>query len=171
MRKSACFTADCNSQYWILRGRELVKKTIKGWKFVVRRLAFQIQRNIRFTRGKKRRLSTFYPYISGFHGPINLQRIVGENSYSKFYICLFTCSATRAIHLQFVKLLDLQSFISAFRRSTGRRGMPSSIWRDNATTYVKKLWKSSNLFEFLAKNSVKWKFIVDRCPWQGRNWA
>ena len=38
----------------------------------------------------------------------------------KYYICLFTCAATRAIHLELAKDLSAETFLLRFR----------SLWRD-----------------------------------------
>ena len=50
----------------------------------------------------------------------------------KVYICLFTCSVTRAIHLEMVESLNTSAFIHCLRRFTGRRGVLSLIVSDNA---------------------------------------
>ena len=50
----------------------------------------------------------------------------------KYYICLFTCASTRAVHLELVESLDVDSFIRAFRKFSARRGLPATILSDNA---------------------------------------
>ena len=42
----------------------------------------------------------------------------------KRYWCLFTCAATRAVHLEMSWSLDTDSFLAAFTRMTNRRGVP-----------------------------------------------
>jgi len=53
----------------------------------------------------------------------------------KQYLCLFTCLASRAVHLEMAYGLDIDSFLSAFYRMTNRRGMPEEI-SDNGTNFV-----------------------------------
>ena len=95
---------------------------------------------------------------------------------SKYYICLFTCASTRAVHLELVESLDVDSFIRAFRRFSSRRGLPATILSDNAKTFkamakeVRCLLRSPKLHERLSYQGVKWKFIVERSPWQGGFW-
>ena len=78
----------------------------------------------------------------------------------KTYICLFTCGSTRAIHLELVESLSVESFIRAFRRFCGRRGLPATIITDNAKTFksaaleVKKLLRAPRLSEHF-----KWKGV------------
>jgi len=94
----------------------------------------------------------------------------------KVYVCLFTCASTRAVHLEMVSSLEVNEFISAFRRFSARRGLPATIISDNAKTFksaakeVRKLWRSPRLSEYLSLRSVKWKFIVELAPWHGGMW-
>ena len=39
-------------------------------------------------------------------------------SSSKVYVCLFTCAATRAVHLELTRVLSTQAFLLSFRRFT-----------------------------------------------------
>ncbi|GFY80177.1 integrase catalytic domain-containing protein [Trichonephila inaurata madagascariensis] len=64
----------------------------------------------------------------------------------------------------------------AFRRFVGRRGLPHTIYIDNATTFqtVNKelitLWNtlsSKNAQQFYAENGIRWKFIVPCVIWWG----
>ena len=57
-------------------------------------------------------------------------------SEQKVYICLFTCATTRAIHLEIVTDLSVETFLLAFRRYASRRSLPQIIVSDNASTYT-----------------------------------
>ena len=98
------------------------------------------------------------------------------NDSSKYYVCLFTCMSTRAIHLELVESLSVEAFLRAFRRFVGRRGLPAKMLSDNAKTYksaakeVRKLLRAPRLFEALALQGVKWQFITERSPWEGGAW-
>ena len=50
--------------------------------------------------------------------------------------CIFTCLATRAVHLELAGDLSTNSFIMALRRFLGRRGDPKTIRSDNGTNFV-----------------------------------
>ena len=112
-----------------------------------------------------------------FAGPLFVKSRNQHNDEElKYYICLFTCASTRAVHLELVESLDVDSFIRAFRRFSARRGLPSTILSDNAKTFkttakeVKCLLRSPKLHESLSYQGVKWKLIVERSPWQGGFW-
>ena len=94
----------------------------------------------------------------------------------KRWLCLFTCLATRAIHLEMAWALDTESFLNAFTRFTSRLGVPSEVTSDNGTNFVGAVnelrdlvgkldpdhiqQKTNHLF-----NKVKWpKFSVETEP-------
>ena len=54
---------------------------------------------------------------------------------AKVYICLFTCTAIRAVHLELVEDQTAGALLRAFKRFAGRRGIPECIISDNAKTF------------------------------------
>ena len=68
-----------------------------------------------------------------FFGPFNVKR---GRSAEKVYGCLFTCFRSRAVHIEEVSLLEIDSFIQALRRFISNRGYPKEIWSDNATNFA-----------------------------------
>jgi len=65
-------------------------------------------------------------------GPITVKI---KRSSVKRWVTLFTCHASRAVHLEIVSSLETSSFIDAVRRLEGRRGHVKKIVLDNATTH------------------------------------
>ena len=57
-------------------------------------------------------------------------------SRCKCYLCLLTCLATRAVHLEVAYGLDTNSFLKAFCRMVNRRGLPLKMLSDNETNFV-----------------------------------
>ncbi|KAL6727694.1 hypothetical protein Aduo_009548 [Ancylostoma duodenale] len=96
---------------------------------------------------------------------------------AKVWICLFTCMATRAVHLEVVLDNSTQEFLLAFRRFIARRGTPDYILSDNATTFVSAndtlenvIYARSSvekLTNFFANRRIIWKFITPLSPWKG----
>ncbi|XP_045213485.2 uncharacterized protein LOC123564176 [Mercenaria mercenaria] len=95
---------------------------------------------------------------------------------SKAYVCLFTCAATRAIHLELVHDLTENSFIQAFRRFVSRRSLPRMIISDNAATFhaasntLKTMFQTQTLRNHINRSGTEWKFIPTRAPWFGGWW-
>ncbi|GFS51090.1 integrase catalytic domain-containing protein, partial [Nephila pilipes] len=92
------------------------------------------------------------------------------------YIALFICATTRALLLELVSDLSTDKFLLALQRFVGRRGLPCTIYTDNATTFhaankeLIHLWKvitSGKIQQFYAHNGIHWKFIVPRAAWWG----
>ena len=85
----------------------------------------------------------------------------------KYYILLFTCAVIRAVHLELTESLNVQDFAMAFRKFVSRRGMPTTIYSDNAKTF--KAFKTKFLSTY-GSTGPSWKFIVPRAPWWGGFW-
>ena len=124
----------------------------------------------------KFRVATSQPFsITGvdFTGALYVKDSTGEK---KVYICLFTCSCTRPVHLEIVCDLSVDSFLLAFRRFVGRKSLPKQMVSDNASTYlaaaeeIKELFESDNLREALGHQHVTWTFIPKRASWYGGFW-
>ncbi|KFD64476.1 hypothetical protein M514_05131 [Trichuris suis] len=102
-----------------------------------------------------------------------------RRSTVKRWICLFTCLAVRAIHMEVCHSLDVDSFLAAFRRFTARRGMLQECISDNGTNFVagdrilregiEKL-NNSKVQEYMAAKWVQWHFIPPGAPNFGGSW-
>ena len=86
---------------------------------------------------------------------------------SKFYLLLFTCSVIRAVHLEITNSLALNDCVLAVRRFVARRGLPSTIYSDNAKTFKAFSKQLGGIFGHLAPS---WKFIAPLAPWWGGWW-
>ena len=113
--------------------------------------------------------------ISGvdFTGAVYVKDGEGER---KVYICLFTCAATRAVHLEIVVDLTVDTFLLVFRRFASRKSVPHTMISDNVSTFLaaaeelEKLMTSETLKEALEGQNVSWHFIPKRAPWYGGFW-
>ncbi|KFD53967.1 hypothetical protein M513_05234 [Trichuris suis] len=111
-----------------------------------------------------------------FTGPV---AVSCRRSQVKRWICLFTCLATGAVHIEVCHSLDTNSFLSAFRRFTARRGTPSDFYSDNGTNFVAAArvlgasgQKSSakRITAFMATRGVTWHFNPHLAPHFGGVW-
>jgi hypothetical protein len=125
--------------YWIPRGREIVKS-------VVRRCIVCTRYNAKpfplFTPPSlpHSRVDDGPPWTNtgvDCAGPIFVLRrnAADKGSTEKVYLCLFTCASTRAVHLELVQDCSAEQFLMAFRRFVGRRGLPRVMMSDNAKNF------------------------------------
>ena len=85
----------------------------------------------------------------------------------KLYICLLTCAVTRAVHLEVTESLSLEHFVMALRRFAARRGVPATIYSDNARTFV---GADVLLRRYFGRLAPHWRFIAPLSPWWGGWW-
>ena len=161
--------------YWIPQGRRLVKRIIsKCVKY--RKIQGPPFRSVPTPPLPKSRVlqSQAFQFTGiDYAGPLYV-RDQGNQTSSKVYICLFTCAAVRAIHLELAEDQTTQAFLRAFRRFISRRGVPECIISDNAKTFKagaqelqtikNQVLKSNALQQFLANQNITWKFITERAP-------
>ena len=108
-----------------------------------------------------------------FTGALYIKDRAGE---AKVYICIFTCAVTRAVHIEVVKDLTVQTFLLAFRRFSSRKSLPSIMISDNASTFLaaaedlQRLFESETLQRELEHHNVTWRLIPKRAPWYGGFW-
>ena len=125
--------AEVRSKYWPLKGRRAIRLIVK--KCV----------NCKMQRAKpappmmaslpKPRVEPFKPAFTNigldFFGPFVV--VIGRRR-EKRWACLFTCLATRAVHLEMVYRMDADSFIMAFIRFSRIRSIsPEHVYSDNGT--------------------------------------
>ena len=110
-----------------------------------------------------------------YFGPIYVKN---DNIISKCWVCLFTCLAVRAVHLELVNDCSAGEFLQSLRRFIARRGKPSQIISDNAAqfklakTVIEKLWLNiitdSDVQSYVSNQGIQWKFIVQLALLNGR---
>ncbi|XP_062712992.1 uncharacterized protein LOC134290046 [Aedes albopictus] len=107
-----------------------------------------------------------------YFGPIMVT--VGRRS-EKRWVCLFTCFATRAVHLEVAHTLSTQACLMTIRRFACRRGMPIEFFSDNGTNFVgasKEMAKKINVdcCEAFTDARTKWNFNPPSAPHMGGAW-
>ena len=166
--------AKLRNDYWIIRMRQTIKRVLHSCVICNRWRAKHY--NVEVSPLPPERVTYTRSFSASgldFAGPVILYDTpVGE----KAYILLFTCTSTRAVHLELVSNLSTYNFLLAFKRFVGRRGVPKILISDNYVTFKKvnvdliKAWKNleSNEFNnYLTENKIEWKFIVQYAPFWG----
>ena len=167
-------------RFWILRGRETVKRILKEC-VVCRRHQARTCSPQPTPDLPRIRVDDAPPFANtglDFLGPLYITegKHSDKNTSSKVYVCLYTCASTRAIHLELTRALSNKAFLLSFRRFASRRGLPSHLISDNATTFksaskeIERICRSKEVQSFLASRGITWQFIVERAPWWGGFW-
>lgn len=171
-------------EFWIPKIKNLVKKCIRACKICTIHKK-KIQTQIMGALPVERTIisSPFTNTGVDFAGPFIIKSFSGRYCrITKGYVCLFVCFATKAIHLEATSDLTTQSFLGAFSRLIGRRGIPRTIYSDNGTNLVGASKVLSNEFnQFLRTlsrdvserykhHNLEWKFIPPGAPHMGGLW-
>ncbi|XP_077967683.1 uncharacterized protein LOC144421945 [Styela clava] len=153
-------------RYWMLRGQSAVGKVIRECIPCRERSARTGEQwmadlpSCRVFLGKKPFESTFVDYL----GPIKVK--LGRNEYKR-YGCLFTCMATRAVHIEVAESLDTSAFLQALFRFTDIRSRPIHVYSDNGTNFIggeKELregirnWNKHVIDNSLSQKGIQWHF-------------
>ncbi|XGW18756.1 hypothetical protein V3C99_002953 [Haemonchus contortus] len=163
--------------YFIPSIRSLVTKTLRACVICTRANGYAYRYPEMPTLPKQRtsRSRPFQNVGIDYLGPLSYRSVY--SAINKVWICLITCMATRAVHLELIMNNTVQEFLLAFRRFIARRGTPDLIYSDNATTfraaddaitnviYAPGLWRP--IAEFSAKHKILWRFITPLSPWKG----
>ena len=157
-------------QYWISKLRQLKKRTIRscsGWKrYHIK--PYDTPPPSQLTKYRTTWIRAFQVIGHDFAGPIMYKKGNSKKN-NKSCILLFTCSLSRAIHLELVPNQTTEEFATA----SPWRGASEKIHSDNVKTFiasckwVKKLNKSEELNHFFNFNNIEWKLNLIRALWWG----
>lgn len=175
------FTA--RERYWVIGGGNLAKKIVRSCVRCFKTRPTGITPLM--GRLPAHRVTPAMPFTitgSDFAGPFLLREKLGRGLKKfKCYICVFVCMTTKAIHLEPVTDLTADSFIAVLKRFVARRGIPSHLYSDNGTTYVRASKDLAQLGNFLiesndqlkddaAQMGITWNFIPPLSPNFGGLW-
>ncbi|XP_029165343.1 uncharacterized protein LOC114936336 [Nylanderia fulva] len=168
--------------YWIISARTSVKSHIHNCVRCVRKRARpsqQLMGNL-----PVHRVNPSPPFTHtgvDYAGPMSIIPVVGRGQKSrKYYVVVFICLATKAVHLEYVDDYTTAGFLAAFKRFASRRGLPSDIYSDNGTNFqgvdrelysvFQRLIADPELKNTVANDNVKWHFIPPAAPHFGGLW-
>ena len=166
--------AAISTRFWIISAREEIRKWENECNWCKRRKAracSQIMAPLPRIRVAMS-LRAFERVAVDYGGPFITIQGRGKRR-QKRYLCLFTCLATRAVHLEMAFALDTDSFLNAFYRMVSRRGKPEEVVSDNVGNFVaadkelQELVRSldqDRIIKSAANRGIKWHFNPPLSP-------
>ncbi len=163
------------SRFWVVKGRRVVRNVVESCVECRRRFSNKTaqQKMAPLPQPRFQSMRAFERVGVDYGGPYLTKQGRGK-SRSKRYLCLFTCLATRAVHLEMAYSLDTSSFINAFTRMVSRRGTPVYVISDNGTNFVGAERELRELIQALDQDQITqqttkyhpidWKFNPPSAP-------
>jgi len=120
-----------STKYWIISAREEIRQWERECRWRHRRKAIPASQVMAPLPELRTRLSLRAISQSSvdFAGPFITKQGRGK-CRQKRSLCLFSCLATRAIHLELAYSMTTDSFLSAFYRMTSRPGLPKDMFSE-----------------------------------------
>lgn len=162
----AAILSKLRSKYWIIKGNALARKICRTC-FFCRKTQAKPGQQIMADLPQVRVIGDTPAFASvgiDYFGPFEVKH--GRKTEKKYGV-IFTCLASRAIHLEIAESMTTDSFINAFRRFMCRRGNVRSVVSDNGTNFVgacreleKEVakWNKENIIKWLQRKNILWKF-------------
>jgi hypothetical protein len=119
--------------FYILRARQAIKKVLRDClpcKIAHNRHADVLEAPLPADRVQPTR--PFSIIGIDFTGPLYIK---SGKTTKKAYILLITCSSTRALHVELTTDLSTDRFLMALQWFVGRRGLPHTVYSDNAQNF------------------------------------
>ncbi|XP_028967508.1 uncharacterized protein LOC100909245 [Galendromus occidentalis] len=168
--RTDCVLTLLRQEYWVLRARSVVKSVIRCC-IVCKRYTAQPggAEEAPLPQSRVESGGVFKNIGVDYLGPFQIKG-------AKVWICLFTCSVVRGLHLEVAENLSAEAFISCFKRFIAARGVPHRINSDNGCNFVrsakamKALWdnlREEQTQNFLGLREIEWSFNAPRAAWWG----
>ncbi|XP_063634857.1 uncharacterized protein LOC134805492 [Cydia splendana] len=151
-------------KYWIPQGRAKVQRIIRKCQQCIKHGGgpYKLPPTPALPAERANYSAPFTYTGIDYFGPIF---VTEDGHMRKRWICLYTCLAVRAIHMEVVKDLTAEECLLAMRRFISTRGKPELIVSDNALQF--KLTAELLANTYFVDNKIRWKFIPQLSPWHG----
>ncbi|XP_041968345.1 uncharacterized protein LOC121725422 isoform X2 [Aricia agestis] len=158
--------------YWPLGGRNLAKGIVNKCVQCFRQKATSIQPIMGQSPACRSALE--FPFLhcsADYGGPILIADRKGRGcKLIKSYLCIFTCLAVKAVHLELVTDLTKEAYLATLNRFISRRGKPQSIMSDNGTNFVgaanliNNMLQESNAISTISQEGIEFSFSPAYSP-------
>ena len=156
-------------KYWVTRGREIVKSTIKGCVICLKQNSKPF-RSLPAAPLLHYRVNIDFAFsctVIDYLGPFYVKNIFKNNPNELFKVCtaLHTCGSTSAVYLDLVPDASSRSFVNSLKRFIARHGTPILFISDNTRRFI-----GHEVQDYISHASIDWNFILDLSPWWGGFW-
>lgn len=152
-----------SSGYWIIGGGSVVSRLVHEC-VACRRLRAKVQEQ-KMADLPADRLTPTPPFTYcavDYFGPWYVRE--GRKELKRYGV-LFTCLATRAIHLEVANSLETDSYINALRRFICRRGPVRQMRSDNGSNFIGARRELKEALAEMDQNQVKQDMLKKGCDW------
>ncbi|XP_015123308.1 uncharacterized protein LOC107045520 [Diachasma alloeum] len=125
-------------RYWIIGGRGTVRAYILRCAICTRHRVKQAQQQMGQLPATRVSPSRAFLHTGvDYAGPFQILTWRPTNAQpGQLHIAVFVRFTTSAVHLELVNRQTTEAFLGAYKRFTGRRGIPAVMYSDNATTFT-----------------------------------
>ena len=164
-------------KYWVIHANSAVRSVLSKC-ITCKRLRAPVIKQ-KMADLPKERVTPAAPFTHtgvDYFGPFIIKE---KRKELKRYGVIFTCLASRAIHIETANSLDTGSFIQALRRFIARRGQVQELRSDNGTNFKgaeRELRESlleldqTNINDYLLNHSITWTFNPPAASHMGGVW-
>lgn len=158
--------AKLRTKFWVIKANSLVRITCREC-LICRKLLGRPSETLMADLPRDRLTGDLPPFTDvalDYFGPYI---ITHGRKTEKRYGVIFSCLASRAIHIEIAHSLTTSSFIQALRRFTCRRGNVKSLRSDNGTNLTGankelkdsiKNWNTNSINNWCLQTDIKWTF-------------
>ena len=161
---------ESRAQYWIVRGKSFVKKTLQKCK-ICKKLNGRPYKYPDQPALPRVRVDDEFPFkaVGVDHmGPFYVKDVYNvneEDEINKVHVVLYTCATSRGIILELVKDTSAGCFLNSCIKFILRRGCPQIFLSDNGPAF-----NCRETQEFAAQRNIEWKFSIAEAPNFGGFW-
>ena len=152
-----------SSGFWIVNGSSLVGHHISKC-IICRKLraAPQQQLMAELPTDRLEQVPPFTFSAVDYFGPFYIRE--GRKEMKRYGV-LFTCMASRAIHLEIAASLTTDSFLNAYRRFVCRRGPIQQLRSDQGTNFVGAKNELQAALNEMNHERIQRELLKDNCDW------
>ena len=168
--------AESRRRFWILRGRQNIKKVI--WRCFTCRRQFRQPEQQQMASLPSSRLTIAHPFRDSAVDLLGPFLVKSGKRGMKVWIVLFTCLRVRAVYLDLVKNINKEAFIEALQRFHSFNPGVKSLISDQGTNLtgahnilsaMMKEWEGGAR-DWMTPRGIEWHFIPPHAPHQGGVW-